>query len=196
LFENALQVAFDRNFTTNTTAQDLVFLETTYTYRGLWPKPLLYPHPFVEGYLETEFEKGDAQYHHLLLRPEAGFRSMVSRVLSLKLSAGFQYEVLRPDSQIYPGVGAEIVLKPATVALSNGTLQLEGNIIYYWNAPGELDQHTLRGQIITALTLAGPLQLTLTALGALRKDKEFPFGKGFSLQAGIRLRFVDRTLNN
>jgi hypothetical protein len=196
LFENALQIAFDRNFTTKTTAQDLLFLQTTYTYRGLWPKPLLYPHPFVEGYLETEFEQGDALYHHLLLRPEAGLRSAVSRVLSLKVSAGFQYEVYDPDAKIYPGVGAELLLKPWTVALSNGTLQLEGNVIYYFNAPGLLDQHTLRGQLITALQLIGPLQLTLTALGAIRKDKDLPLGKGLGLQAGIRLRFVERSISD
>jgi hypothetical protein len=88
------------------------------------------------------------------------------------------------------------VLKPTTVATSNGTLQLEGNLIYYWNAPTELDQHMLRGQIISALTLAGPLQVTLSVLGALRKDRELPLGKSFSMQAGIRLRFVDRTLSN
>lgn len=204
LFENALQIAFDRNFTTKTTAQDLLFLQTTYTYRGLWPKPLLYPHPFVEGYLETEFERGDdALYHHLLVRPEAGLRSLISRVLSFKLSAGFQYEVLQPDSKVYPGVGAELLLKPWTVALSGGTLQLEGNVIYYWNAPAELDQHTLRGQVITAVNLIGPLQFTLTALVAVRKDRDpnnldewKPLGKGLGLQAGIRLRFVDRSISD
>jgi hypothetical protein len=196
LFENALQIAFDRNFATRTTAQDLLFLQTTYTYRGLWGRPLLYPHPFVEGYLETEFEQGDAPYHHVLLRPEAGFRSAVSRVLSLKLSAGFQYEVYDPDAKVYPGVGAELLLKPTTVALSNGTLQLEGNVIYYWNSPGNQDQHTLRGQLMAGLKLIGPLQFTLTALGVFRKDKGLPLGKGLGLQAGIRLLFVDRTISD
>jgi len=196
LFENALQIAFDRNFTTNTTAQDLLFLQSTYTYRGLWPQPLLYPHPFVEGYLETEFEQGDAAYHHLLVRPEAGLRSIFSRVLSFKLSAGFQYEVFQPDSKIYPGIGAELLLKPWTVALSNGTVQLEGNLLYYWNAPTELDQHTFRGQLITAVNIIGPLQFTLTALGAIRKDKGGPLAKGIGLQAGIRLRFVDRSISD
>jgi hypothetical protein len=196
LFENAVQVAFDRNFATRTTAQDLVFLQTTYTYRGLWPQPLGYPHPFVEGYVETQFNKGNAPYHHLLLRPEAGLRSMVSRALSLKLSAGFQYEALDPNAKIYPGLGAEIVLKPSSFALSNGLLQLEGNVTYYWSAPGNLDQHTLRGQLIGAIQLIGPLQFTLTALAVIRKDRHLPLGKGLGVQAGIRLRFVDRTMSD
>lgn len=194
VFENALQAAFDRNFTTKTTAQDLIFVQTTYTYRGLWPEGFYYPQPFVEGYVETEFEKGDAAYHHLLLRPKAGLRSFLSRVLSFKLSAGFQYEALAPDPKIYPGVAAELVLKPWTVALSNGTIQLEGNVIYYWNSPGDLDQHTIRGQLISAVNLIGPLQFTLTALLAVRKDKDLPYGKGLGLTAGVRLRFVDRTI--
>lgn len=196
LFENAAQVAFDRNFATRTTAQDLLFLQTTYTYRGLWPRPLLYPHPFVEAYVETQFDQGQLDYHHLLVRPEAGFRSMVSRLLSLKLSAGFQYEVLEPDSEVDFGAGAEVLLKPWTVGLSNGTFQLEGNITYYWNAPGTLDEHTLRGQLITAVTLIGPLQFTLSTLGVLRKDPSTSFGKGFSVQAGVRLRFIERTMND
>jgi hypothetical protein len=194
IFENALQAAFDRNFTTETTAQDLLFLQTTYTYRGLWPTPLLYPHPFVEAYVETEFERADRPYHHLLLRPEAGLRSMVSRVLSLKLSAGFQHEVLEPGSKIHPGAGAELLLKPSTLALPNGTLQIEGSIIYYWNSPGMLDEHTLRGQLITAIQLIGPLQFTLSVIGALSKEPRVPYGKGLALQAGIRLRFVDRSM--
>ncbi len=194
LFENALQVAFDRNFETRTTAQDLIFLQTTYTYRGLWSRALLYPHPFIEAYVESQFDRGEASYHHLLFRPEAGFRSQFSRVLSLKLSAGFQYEALDPNRKVFPGVGAELLLKPWGIALDTGTLQLEGSITYYWNAPGERDEHTLRGQLITAVQLIGPLQLTLTALGVLRKDGDVPLGKGVSIQAGLRLRFVDRTM--
>jgi hypothetical protein len=42
--------------------------------------------------------------------------------------------------------------------------------------------------------MIGPLQFTLTALGALRKDAHQGLGKGVGLQAGIRLRFVDRTM--
>jgi hypothetical protein len=194
LFENAAQIAFDRNFATETTAQDLVLVQTTYTYRGLWPEPLLYPHPFVEGYLETQFDKGDAAYHHLLLRPEAGLRSMISRVLSLKLSFGVQYEALQPDAEARPGVGAELLLKPWTVGLDNGTLQLEGNVLYYWNSPGKLDEHSLRGQLIGSIPLIGPLQFTLTALGVLRKDPGEKTGRGLSIQAGIRLRFVERSM--
>jgi hypothetical protein len=194
LFENAAQVAFDRNFATETTAQDLATLQTTYTYRGLWPRPLLYPHPFVEGYLETQFDQGEAPYHHLLLRPEAGLRSMISRVLSLKVSFGVQYEVLQPDSKARPGIGAELLLKPWTVGLASGPLQVEGNLIYYWNSPGKLDQHSLRGQLIGSIQIIGPLQFTLTALGVLRKDPGEKTGQGLSVQAGIRLRFVDRSM--
>ena len=194
LFENAAQVAFDRNFATKTTAQDLVTVQTTYTYRGLWPTPLLYPHPFLEGYLETQFERGDADYHHLLLRPEAGLRSMISRVLSLKVSFGVQYEALQPGAEARPGIGAELLLKPWTIGLGNGPLQLEGNVLYYWNSPGKLDEHTLRGQLISSVQVFGPLQVTLTALGVLRKDPDQKTGKGLSIQAGIRLRFVDRSM--
>ena len=169
-------------------------VQTTYTYRGLWPEELLYPHPFVEGYLETQFDRGEAEYHHLLLRPEAGLRSMISRVLSLKLSFGIQYEVLEPDSKVRPGIGAELLLKPWTIGLSGGPFQLEGNVLYYWNSPGMLDQHRLRGQLISSIQVIGPLQFTLTALGVLRKDPGEALGKGLGVQAGIRLRFVDRSM--
>jgi hypothetical protein len=195
LFENRLQLAFDRNFVARTTSQDLILVQTTYTYRGLWPDILFYPHPFVEGDLETQFDKGDAARHPLLLRPEAGIRSMLSRVLSIKLSAGLEYRVEDPGTKIHPGVGAEIVLKPATIPLSQGALQVEGGVTYYWNSPGNIDQHSLRGQVIGAVQLFGPLQFTLTALGTLRKDPEIALGKAISLQAGLRLRFVDRTLS-
>lgn len=194
LFENRLQVGFDRQFVTRTTAQDMIQAETTYTYRGLWPQQLYYPHPFVEGYVETQFVQGDAPYHPLLLRPELGVRSMLSRVLSFKASTGFEYRPYDPNAQVYPGVGAEVVLKPSTVVLSGGPLQVEGSINYFWNSPGNIDQHTLRGQVIGAMPLFGALQFTLSLTGTLRKDPGFAFGKGISTQAGLRLRFVDRTM--
>ncbi|MET0388736.1 MAG: hypothetical protein ABW321_22380 [Polyangiales bacterium] len=196
LFENAAQIAFDRNFTTKLTATDQIFLQTTYTYRGLWPSWLLYPHPFVEGYLETQFTRGNLPYHHLMVRPKIGLRSMASRVLSLKLSAGFQYEVLDPNASVLPGIGAELLLKPWTIPIDKGTLQLEGNIIYFWDSPGDQDRHTLRAQLIAAFNMIGPLQLTLSTIGTIRKDPGMLLGKGFGLQAGIRVRFVARSMTD
>jgi hypothetical protein len=195
LFENTAQIAFDRNFATHTTAQDLTFLQTTYTYRGLWPKPLFYPHPFVEGYAETAFLKpADAEYHHLMLRPRLGVRSMFTRVFSIKLAAGLQYEVFDKDRTPYPGLGGELLLKPWTVVSKSGTLQLEGNVVYYWDSPGRRDEHLLRGQLILGYQLIGPLQITLSTLGVLRKQPELARGQGINMQAGIRVRFVGRAM--
>jgi hypothetical protein len=195
LFENAAQIAFDRNFVTRTTAQDLTFLQTTYTYRGFWSEPLFYPHPFVEGYVETAFLKpADAPYHHLMVRPRIGVRSMFSRVFSLKVAAGLQYEVLDRDRTPYPGVGGELLLKPWTIVGKSGTLQLEGNVVYYWDSPGRRDEHMLRGQLIAGYQLIGPLQLTLSTLGVLRKRPDLERGQGVSVQAGLRVRFVTRAL--
>jgi hypothetical protein len=195
LFENVLQVAFDRNFATHTTAQDLTFAQTTYTYRGLWPKPLFYPHPFVEGYLETAFLKpDDAEYHHLMVRPRAGLRSSFTRVFSLKAAAGVQYEVFDTQRAPSPGVGAELVLKPWTLASSSGTLQLEGNVLYYWDSPGRRDEHLLRAQLISSYQLIGPLQATLSALAVVRKLPDVERGQGVAMQVGIRVRFVGRAM--
>jgi hypothetical protein len=194
LFENAEQLAFDRDFATDTTTNDLIMSQTTYTYRGLWVEPLLNPHPFVEGYIESEFARENSPFHHLLLRPKVGWRSFFSRVLSLKAFGGLQYEVFDPHQQVYAGLGVDLLLKPWVVALSNGALQLEGNVTYYWNAPGSRDQHTLRGQLIGSFQLIGPLQVTLSTIAALRKDGHELLGKSFGLQAGIRVRFVSRNM--
>ena len=197
LFENVLQVAFDRNFATRTTAQDLSFTQSTYTYRGLWGKPLLYPHPFVEGYLETSFlQPEDASYRHLMLRPRAGFRSTFTRVFSLKVAAGVQYEILDKNGAPTPGLGGELLLKPWTIVSKSGTLQLEGNIVYYWNSPTRRDDHMLRGQLISAYQLIGPLQATLSALAVIRKVPEFERGQGITMQVGLRLRFVSRAMSD
>lgn len=202
LFENLAQVAFDRNFATSTTSQDLIFLQNTYTYRGLWPSALFYPHPFAESYVESAFIRikpaDQAPYRHLLLRPKAGLRSMASRVLSLKVFGDLQYEVFSQDAEVRPGVGAELLLKPWTVATSNGTMQLEGNITYLWDAPGnkDNDRHTLRGQLIGSYQLIGPLQVTLTTLGTVRKDRHLPLGMGLGAQIGIRLRYVSRSMSD
>lgn len=211
LFENVGSVSFDRNFATNTTAQDLTFLQNTYTYRGLWPEPLLYPHPFAENYLETAFLRGTADYRHLLLRPKVGVRSIFSRVFSLKVAAGLQWEVYDEGRPIYPGLSVELLLKPTTVVLSDGTLQLEGNITYFWNAPGAsrpdspnlrdgfssgINNHMLRGQLVSSFQLIGPLQLTLTALAVFRSEPGVPSGAGLQVQAGVRLRFVSRSMND
>lgn len=195
LFENVVQVAFDRNFTTRTTAQDLTFLQTTYTYRGLWPKPLFYPHPFVEGYAETSFLRAkDADFHHLLLRPRAGLRTIFTRVLSLKLAAGLQYEVFDEQRPPYPGLGGELLLKPWTIAGKSGTLQLEGNVTYYWDSPGQRDEHWMRAQLIAAYQLIGPLQATLSAQAVLRKLPDEERGRGLTMQVGVRVRFVTRAM--
>ncbi|HEX6241438.1 MAG TPA: hypothetical protein VFZ61_11110 [Polyangiales bacterium] len=195
LFENVVQVQFDRNFVTDTTAQDLTFVQTTYTYRGLWPKTLFYPHPFAEGYLETAFlQPADAAYHHFLLRPRGGVRSIFTRVLSLKLAAGIQYEVFDPDHRVKPGLSGELLLKPWTFAAKVGTLQLEGNVIYYWDSPGRIDDHMLRGQLIGSYTIVGPLQVTLSALGVIRKLPGVIRGQGLTMQLGIRVRFVSRAM--
>lgn len=195
LFENGLQIAFDRNFATDTTAQDLTFLQTTYTYRGLWPKPLFYPHPFAEGYLETSFlTPEDAEFHHLLLRPRMGLRSMFTRVFSLKVAAGVQVELLDDRRTPHPGLGAELLLKPWSIVSASGTLQLEGNVIYYWDSPGRRDDHWLRGQLISSYTLIGPLQATLSVLSVLRKHPDIESGMGLSMQVGLRVRFVRRAM--
>ena len=196
LFENHFQVAYDRNYATKSTAQDLMFLQTTYTYRGLWTQNILSPHPFAEGYIETQFERGDADYHHLLLRPEVGLRSSFTDLLSIKLSAGAQYDVFAPDKKLYGGMGAELLLKPWTIDLTSGILQLEGNVLYYWNAPGTRDQHTLRGQFIAGLPLIGRFQLTVSLLSSFRDDRHAPMGTSFGVQLGVRLRYVDRWLKN
>lgn len=192
LFENSLNVAFDRNFATKTTAQDLSFVQSSYTYRALWPGLLGYPHPFVEGYAETQLSQPS---RHWLLRPKLGVRSMFSPVASLKAFAGAEYKAA--DETLLPGFGAELLLKPWTIVMDSGTLQLEGNVLYYWSSPGNANQHTLRGQLITSYQLVGPLQLTLTALGVLRKDgAKDEYGRGVALQAGIRLRFVTRDMSD
>jgi hypothetical protein len=197
LFENLLQIAFDRNFVTRTTAQDLTIVQNTYTYRGLWPKPLFYPHPFVESYLETAFlTPDDAEYHHLMLRPRAGVRSMFTRVFSLKVGAGLEYEVYEEEPKPHPGIGGELVLKPWTIVSSSGTLQLEGNVTYYWDSPGRRDEHMLRGQLISSYQLIGPLQATLSALGVLRTLPDVKLGQGLTMQLGVRVRFVSRSMRD
>jgi len=193
LFENALNIAYDNNFETKTSAVDLSFIQTSYTYRGLWPAPLLYPHPFVEAYGETQLK---ALGERWLLRPKIGVRSNISRVAAFKAYFGIQYEI--PDRDPKPGLGAEFQLKPWTIATDNGTMQLEGNMLYFWSSPGAVqDQHLLRGQLIASYQLIGPLQVTLTAIGALRKDSNIDYiGRAVGVQFGVRLRFVNRDMSD
>jgi hypothetical protein len=193
LFENALNIAYDNNFETKTSAVDLSFIQTSYTYRGLWPAPLLYPHPFVEAYAETQLKTlGD----RWLLRPKLGVRSNISRVAAFKAYFGLQYEI--PEENPLPGFGAEFQLKPWTIATDNGTMQLEGSMLYFWSSPGAVqDQHLLRGQLIASYQLIGPLQVTLTAIGALRKDWNIDYiGRAVGVQFGVRLRFVTRNMSD
>jgi hypothetical protein len=194
ILENALQIAFSRNFATKSTSQDFDFIQSTYTYRGLWPTPLLYPHPFVEGYVETQIEKTTAGYHHLLFRPEAGLRSLFSEVLSLKLSGGLEIEVLGPDQKPQPSMGAELVMKPWTFIAGSTAIQMEGNVSYLWISPTDLNQHTLRARLIIAFQIIGPLQFTMTSVGVLRTQEGGELGQGVSIQAGLRLRYIQRMM--
>jgi hypothetical protein len=196
LFENLLQIAFNRNFATKSTSQDFDFLQSTYTYRGLWPTPLLYPHPFVEGYVETQIEETTKGYHHLLLRPEAGLRSLFSHVLSLKLSGGLEIEVFGPDQKPQPSMGAELVMKPWTFIAGSTAIQMEGNVSYLWISPTDYNQHTLRARLIVAFQIIGPLQFTMTSIGVLRAQQGGELGQGLSVQAGLRLRFIERMMSN
>jgi hypothetical protein len=193
LYENALNIAFDNNFVTDTRALDLSFIQSSYTYRGLWPAPLFYPHPFVEAYAETQL----GALSNWLLRPKLGVRSNFSRVASFKAYGAVQYKIDDDpgDEGLRPGVGAEFQLKPWTVVTDNGTMQFEGSVIYFWNSPGVLNQHLVRAQLISSYQIIGPLQMTLTAIGAVRKDDDKDYiGRAIGLQAGIRLRFVSRAM--
>ena len=194
LFENVLQVAFDRNFATRTTAQDLSFTQSTYTYRGLWGKPLLYPHPFVESYVEASFlQPEDAPYRHLMLRPRAGLRSTFTRVFSLKVAAGVQYEV-------FDRRGALSGLRRGALAQAVDDRVEERN-------PAARGQHRLllglarpprRTHAARTADLrvpaVGPLQATLSALAVMRKLPELERGQGVTMQLGLRLRFVSRAM--
>ena len=121
-------------------------------------------------------------------------RSTFTRVFSLKVAAGVQYEVFDPAHGPTPGVGAELLLKPWTIVGKSGTLQLEGNVVYYWNSPTGRDDHMLRGQLISSYQLIGPLQATLSALAVMRKVPEVERGQGVTMQVGLRVRFVGRTM--
>ncbi|MCA9578690.1 MAG: 5'-nucleotidase C-terminal domain-containing protein, partial [Myxococcales bacterium] len=74
------------------------------------------PEPFVEGYVETEFSQPAARdFRHFLLRTTAGARFTLTSILSVRLNAGIEVELLDPNRNVQPGAGFVVTLEPWTV---------------------------------------------------------------------------------
>lgn len=175
-------------------AEDRITGRSTGLYRGLRQESSRWyvPEPFVEGWLETEVTvPADNAFRHFLIRPTAGLRFSLTQHLKLKLSGGFEYEVLDPNGHVAPGGGAQLRIDPLDILHEDRRkVHLELQADYFITT----DAHTLRFYVDTAIDLAEPLQL-VCRFDLLARD-EFAdgraFGIGASVRAGFRIRWIER----
>jgi hypothetical protein len=177
---------------------DRLSFRTTGIYRGLRSaRPAIYvPEPIYEVYWESELTVPAANPHrHMLLRPTLGLQFALNQYLGVKMTGGFETELLYPHYGLRPGVGAQVVLKPwrfLDAGTRNATLQY--TVDYFVSDLGGRNRRTLRGNFDLAfrLTEAFGLGLTLDLYGVRER------GDGFSMAtnatANFRVGFLTRVL--
>lgn len=199
-----------------TEGDDLITYRSTARWRRFYAsRPRFYvPEPFVENYLETEFtipEQADRDFRHFLLRPSVGVQFTLFPQLFLKMSGGFERQVLDPEGVVLPGAGLQLQLRPWTI-LREGTRKLEVsmNLDYFVSdifngdtgllADGSRDarrpgrRQTLRGDLRASYDLAGPLAIgvSLDVFGVKEP------GRGVAVAATtdifIRVSWLGRTM--
>ncbi len=175
--------------------EDRVQARSTALYRGFRDeRPRFYvPEPFVEGWLSSELTVPEEirAFRHLLVRPTAGLRFLLTQHLRLKLSGGFEHEVLDPHGDIASGGGANLTLEPFALLDEGGRRLTLSLVADYFVTSGS---HTLRVDLDAIMDLAGPLQLVLgfdlTARDDFAEDRT-P-GVGASGSAALRLSWIGR----
>lgn len=168
-WDNAAIVAYR---TTNTAdagfeeGLDQTTLRSAVRWRGLAAahEGFYVPEPYLETYLETELTVPDERdFRHLLLRPTLGLQFTLTEHLSLKLSGGFETELLADDREVLPGFGAQLVLKPWRL-LETGErfVELAFSTDYFVSGLGDQNRQTLRGALSSTFVLTSLLSLGLS----------------------------------
>ena len=154
---------------------DLIALTTKFTWRYFrsnrrWFHPL----PFVEGYVESEFDLPPAnamgvrprEFHHLQVRPTAGATFELMPRMTLDLGAGADWaEVFSPSGD--PRRTAQfnmlgrLVLRPGTLFTVGGRAIDGGfNVEVAFRDPGATQDLILRAGVRLSVPLFNPLKLT------------------------------------
>lgn len=185
---------------------DLLSLRSTLRWRYLrsrWDRVWV-PDPYFETYLESELtENEQAGFHHMLLRPVAGVLFELTEHLVLKLRGGFQAQLLAPDAEVHPGLGAELTLDE-WVLLESGERRLTTKLtLDYFALAGVASpigdavrgwSQQLRGSFDSAFTLAGPLSMSFSIQLYAQKDPGIELGLAMDAIAALRIDWLGRTV--
>ncbi|MFW5920551.1 MAG: 5'-nucleotidase C-terminal domain-containing protein, partial [Polyangiales bacterium] len=177
---------------------DILSLRSTARWRGLrarWERYYV-PQPFVEGYLESEFTVPEERaFRHMLLRPQAGVQFTLTDHLSLKVSGGFETELLSPEREVLPGVGGQLVLKSWTMMEGETRrLQVQGDADYFVSDVAGTPKQTLRGRVQASIDLFGPLALGWALDLFVAKGRGQEPGVNSSTEVFLRVGWVGRAV--
>jgi hypothetical protein len=147
------------------------------------------PEPFVEGYLETEFSQPAARdFRHFLLRTTVGARFTLNTLLSVRLSAGVEVELLDPDRNAQPGAGFVVALTPWTMfetARQKVTSSFQAD--WFVSDLGGDNRRTLRGtfDLAVAVNPRFALAMTLQLFGVRAGSSSFAYASNVTASARV-----------
>lgn len=181
-----------------TEAVDQLQLRSLFGYRGLRGRNSAFyvPDPYVEVFTETELTRPDSRnWHWLLFRPTVGARFPLADVLSVKLQAGLQSQLLSPTPTPQFGVGGVLTLTEWYL-LRDGSrgVRLAGTADYFIADLGNTNAWQLRTTFDAAIDLIGPLALTLGVQVYAQEERDRAFGAAVDATAGIRLASLGRVI--
>jgi len=180
-------------------AVDQIQVRSLGAWRGLRGRPdeWYVPDAYLEVFLESELTPVPEvrAWHWMLLRPTIGARFPLTTELELKLSTGFQVQVLQPHNEAEFGVGAVITLRPWDLArIDDRHVTLQGLLDFFAMDLFDQNRWQLRGTFDAAFDLAGPLALTLGVRLYLQQESGRDVGVALDATAGLRLGWLGRAV--
>jgi hypothetical protein len=179
-------------------AVDQIQTRSLGAWRGLRPRPSdwFVPDLYVEVFLESEISQPAARaWHWMLVRPTIGARFRLATELEVKLSTGFQGQLLEPGGEAELGVGAVITLRPWDLfRIEDRYATIEALVDWFMVDLGDQNRWQLRSTFDARFDLAGPLALTLGIRLYAQQERGQQVGIALDATAGFRIGWLGRAV--
>jgi hypothetical protein len=179
-------------------AVDQIQVRSLGAWRGLRTRAddWFVPDPYLEVFVESELSQpATREWHWLLVRPTIGARFPLTPELEVKLSTGFQSQLLQPGSEAELGIGAVITLRPWEIArIEDRYLTIEALVDWFLADLGGQNRWQLRSTFDGRIDLAGPFALTVGVRLYAQQERGQEIGIALDATAGLRLGWLGRVV--
>jgi 2',3'-cyclic-nucleotide 2'-phosphodiesterase (5'-nucleotidase family) len=146
------------------------------------------PVPFIEGQLQTEFDRPETRdWHRFELTAIAGARFRPLRVFTFMIGANVRHEVLQPDSRALGGIVLGYTLRRVTLFnIVKNPVDLESETSWFFNDIGQANIHEIRHFTRLSFQLFQKLYVTASATAyAYREQPVDAWGAYIDFTVGL-----------